>query len=198
MAETHEYIEQLKKYADSIGGTFNYSNQSRKSMKRVAWSRVEILIPHHNTPVYFIAYSGNHTSDTFSGFFATNKLSLDIQCKISRKDPLDKLLNIFDHDVIKSSHSGFGKTLTVKSNNTDIIRKLSGKKSIRNFFELNLNPPLQFEITNNEKGYFKDKSEGTKLVALASNRWMVDRKQLNILLEGFKVIMDELNGTNRI
>lgn len=195
MAETNEYVEKLKKYADAVGGTFHYSNQGTKSMVRVAWNRVEIEIPHLSTAIYFVAYSGNNSTDTYSGFFASTKLSSAISCKISRKDPLDKVFTIFRKKQIKTNQPGFDKMFSVSASNTAIVRQISGRKQIRKFLELNLNPPLQFEISNNEKGYIKSKSEKTNLVALKSNRWMVDQKQLNTLLDGFKIILEEVNGT---
>ena len=193
MEESNEYVEKLKKFADAIGGTFQYYYQGTKSMVRDAKSRVEISIPQSNTNIYFTAYNGNTSTDTYSGFFAPIKLSSDIQCKITRTDPLDKLFNLLSKDIVKSSHSGLDKSFTVKTNSAAIVRQLSGKKSIRKFFELNLAPPLHFEIIDNEKGFIKDMNEKTNLIALKSNEWLVDHKQLNILLDGFKLILNVLN-----
>jgi hypothetical protein len=193
MAESNEYVEKLKKFADSVGGTFQYQNQATSTMKRVGWSRVDIKIPQPEKPIYYTAFSGTHSAEIYSGFFAGIKLPSGLKCRISRKDPLDKLFTIFGKKYVKTNQPGFDRMFTVKTNNSAIVRQLTGKKSIRKFFELNLVPPLQFEIIDNEKGFIKDINEKTNLIALKSNEWMVDQNQLNTLLDGFKLIMDELN-----
>ncbi len=153
MAESNEYVEKLKKFADSVGGTFQYQNQATSTMKRVGWSRVDIKIPQAEKPIYYTAFSGTHSAEIYSGFFACIKLPSSIKCRISRKDPLDKLLRIFSSKSIKTNQPEFDKMFTVKASDGAIVRQLCGKKSILKFFELNLLPPLQFEIVSNEKGY---------------------------------------------
>ena len=193
MAESNEYVEKLKKFADSVGGTFRYQNQATSAMKRVGWSRVDIKIPQPKKPIYYTAFSGTYSTEVYSGFFACTKVPSSTICKISRKDPIDKLFTIFGNKQVKTNQPGFDKIFTVKASNSAIVRQIAGKKSIRKFFELNLVPPIQFEIIDNEKGYIKDKNEKTKLLALKTNEWIVDQKQLNILLDGFKLILEEIN-----
>jgi len=193
MTESKEYVEKLKKFADSVGGTFRYQNQATSTMKRVGWSRVDIKIPQPGAPIYYTAFSGTNSAEIYSGFFAITKLPQGLTCKIRRKDPLDKIFRFLGKNYIKTNQPGFDKQFTVQGTKSTTAKQLSGKKSIRKFFELNLVPPLQFEIIDNEKGFIKDMNEKTNLIALKTNEWMVDQKQLNILLDGFKLIMDELN-----
>jgi len=193
MHESNEYVEKLKKFADTVGGTFKYQNQATTTLKRFNWSKVVIKIPQPNNTIYFTAYNETNSAEIYSGFFASTKLPSGTTCKISRKDPLDKLLRIFSSKSIKTNQPEFDKMFTVKASDGAIVRQLSGKKSIQKFFELNLLPPLQFDITNNEKGFIKELDEKANLITLKSNEWIVDQKQLKILLDGFKLIIDELN-----
>ncbi len=193
MSESFEYVEKLKKFADAVGGSFQYNNKGTTFLKRFSYNRVVIKIPYLNNTIYFTAYSDSNSAETFSGFFASTKLPLSTKCKISRKDPLDKLFQIFGTKSVKTNQPGFDKMFTVKTSNIATVLRLIGKKSILKFVELNLLPPLQFEITDNELGLIKQLSNNTNLITLKSNEWIVDQKQLITLLDGFKLIVDELN-----
>lgn len=188
-----EYVEKLKAFSKLVDGEFSFTNQPTTTLKRVAWSRVEIRIPHSNTDLFYIAFSGTNSAEVHSGFYAKGGQHSGISCRITQKDGLLNLFSMFSKGTMKSGRSSLDNKLGIACNNKSFLLKLTGNHEAARFLEKHIRLPLEFAIGTNDKGILKQAGPSASLISLSSNEWMVEQKQLMELLEGFKNIVSVIS-----
>ncbi|WP_367755239.1 hypothetical protein [Flavobacterium sp. WC2430] len=169
-----------------------------KFIEGVSWYSDRTEIDYKNTKVVFDNYT------LWSGKFSTEKtrvivsfISVDnFKFEIYRNGFVRKIEKLFGAQDIEIGRADFDKDFIIKANNEFKTKKLLQNQKIRNYLE-NLKE-VNIQISD-QNGIWEDKlPKGELQLSFFSDEEIKDFQVLNLLLDLFKEMLDELFEMNSI
>lgn len=130
-----------------------------------------------------------YSTNTFTGIYGIGNFNQDFECKIYKRDWLDKLLR---RNKIKSGDSFIDTRMTITSESEVIPHGLITKESLKLFDKINLQiSPIEILIQNDYLSIV-EKFKGKKVVGLETNQWLYKTEDLELFINSGSELINNI------
>ena len=179
----------FKYYTNSSVKNFHLSQNERfLSSKFVVFDLRDIS--DNSFIVFFDTFSSKaYTGDTYCGFYKLTEKCKN-EMKILKRDWFDKLS--FKKRLM-TGNSFTDKNVTIFSENNEVDKFILNSEFIRKYLEISKRiMPLELLTVKNSESVVPE-LHGNNLIALKTNVWITDEKELEFFIEQGKILFNRLS-----